>query len=50
MRLVELTPTCEPEQARVARYRVQVGEVVVEVDDTFRDETLARLLAVVAAC
>ena len=32
------------------RYRVEVADAVVEVDDSFRDETLARLLAVVRAC
>lgn len=34
----------------VARYRVSVGDVVVEVDDAFQEDTLARLLDVVRAC
>lgn len=32
------------------RYRVELGEVVVEVDDRFQDATLRRLLRVVATC
>lgn len=38
------------ERAPVARYVVRVGGVAVEVGDDFRDETLRRLLAVVASC
>ena len=33
-----------------SRYRVEVGDVVVEVDDHFQDTTLRRLLQVVASC
>lgn len=33
-----------------AVYRLEVGDTVVQVDDDFRDETLARLLRVVMAC
>lgn len=45
LRLVELSlPT------RQARYRVFVGDIHVEVDDDFHEDTLARLLAVVSAC
>jgi len=36
--------------ARTALYRVIIDGIEVEVDDDFRDDTLARLLAVVAAC
>ena len=31
-------------------YRVSVADAVIEVDDAFRGDTLARLLAVVRAC
>lgn len=47
LRLVEVVG---PQSARKAEYRVEVGDVVVQVDDDFRDDTLARLLRVVAAC
>ena len=33
-----------------SRYRVLVGDVAVEVEDDFKEATLARLLAVVRAC
>lgn len=49
MRLVELTVTAAQPPLR-AIYRVVVGEVAVEVDDGFREETLTRLLGVVARC
>lgn len=32
------------------RYRVKLGDVVVEVDEHFQDTTLRRLLRVVASC
>ena len=32
------------------RYRVELGGVMVEVDDHFQDNTLRRLLRVVASC
>jgi hypothetical protein len=32
------------------RYRVEVGDLVIAVDDDFQQDTLARLLAVVRAC
>ena len=35
---------------RLARYRVEFGDVTVVVDDDFRPETLQRLLRTVAAC
>lgn len=47
LRLVEVVG---PQPARKAEYRVEVGDVVVRVDDDFRDDTLARLLRVVAGC
>jgi len=34
----------------VGRYRIELGHVVVEVDDNFRPETLRRLVQVVATC
>jgi hypothetical protein len=46
IRLVELTAA----RPTAAVYRVVVDRFEVEVDDHFRDDTLARLLAVVAAC
>lgn len=49
LRLVELTPTRPVSPP--ALYRIMVGGLEVEVDDDFRADTLARLLAVVvAAC
>jgi len=47
VRLLELTLP-EPSRA-VATYRVTVGDFTVEVGDDFRDDTLGRLLGVVAA-
>ena len=47
VQLVELAPTSI---ASTSIYRIRLGEAVVEVDDTFRADTLARLLAVVVAC
>lgn len=44
LRLVELVPTPRP----MARYTIRVGEVEVEVDDSFQDATLRRLLAVLS--
>lgn len=49
VRLVELTPAARPTPI-TARYRVVVGDLAVEVDDAFHEDTLARLLAVVARC
>lgn len=43
---VELTTALEP----VARYRVELGDVIVEVDDHFRADTLRRLVEVVSTC
>ena len=46
LRLVELAaPRSQP-----AVYRIVVDGIEVEVNDHFREDTLARLLAVVAAC
>jgi hypothetical protein len=36
--------------ASVGRYRVELGDIVVEVDDHFRADTLRRLVQVIAAC
>jgi hypothetical protein len=49
VQLVELAVTDPPSSAR-AMYRVVVGEVAVEVDDGFREDTLLRLLGVVSRC
>ncbi len=47
--LVEVTVgSALPRAASV--YRVVVGDLAVEVDDAFREDTLARLLRVVARC
>lgn len=40
----------QPAVLEPARYRVELGRVVVEVDDHFRDDTLVRLLRTVTAC
>lgn len=47
LRLVEVT-AAPPRPA--GSYRVRVGDIVVEVDDNFREDTLGRLLHVVRAC
>ena len=47
LRLVELVA---PPPSVEARYRIRVGELVVEVDDRFEPETLRRLLGVVSRC
>jgi hypothetical protein len=47
LRLLELVSSAQP---AAGRYVVHVGEVSVEVDDDFREDTLARLLRVVLAC
>ena len=49
IRLVELVPAAAPPCA-TARYLVRCGDLEVEVDGGFDDETLARLLRVVASC
>lgn len=46
-RFVELVARPAPS---VARYVVIVGDVRVELDDAFREETLARLVATLRAC
>jgi hypothetical protein len=40
--------TARPSQAPA--YRLHVGDLVIEVDDYFREDTLGRLLRVAAAC
>lgn len=47
LRLLEVT-VARPRPS--ASYRVHVGDLVVEVDDGFVDNTLARLVAVLATC
>jgi hypothetical protein len=46
--LVELVPTPPSQTSR--RYVVPVGDVAVEVDDDFHDDTLARVVRVLRAC
>lgn len=46
-RMVELVPVAMP---RPTRYTVRCGELSIEVDDHFEEETLLRLLRVVASC
>lgn len=48
--VVELVRPGRPAPKGAATYRVVVGDVAVEVGDAFREDTLARLLAVVARC
>ena len=53
LRLVELAAAPSPPAAphsQPAVYRVVLDGCEVEVDDHFREDTLARLLAVVGAC
>lgn len=47
LRLLEVVG---PQPTRKAEYRLAVGGVVVQVDDDFHADTLARLLRVVTAC
>jgi hypothetical protein len=47
VRLLEITL---PQEKVAASYRIHLGELTLEVDDAFRDDTLARLLAVVGRC
>ena len=47
VRLVELVPT---PTARPARYLVRLDGLEVELDDQFREDTLARLLGVLSRC
>ena len=48
LRLVEVLPATAPQPP--ATYRVHVLDVVVEVDDSFHEDTLARLIRAVARC
>ena len=50
LRLVEVVTSVSDESPSVAAYKLSVGGVSIEVDDHFRDETLARLLRVAATC
>jgi hypothetical protein len=45
--LAEVVVTAAP---RLSRYRVEVGNFVVEVDDDFQTDTLRRLVAAISAC
>lgn len=49
-RIVELVPEPRPASLPVARYVFRVNGVELEVDDHFREDTLARLLQVIAPC
>ncbi len=44
--VVVASPKPEPR----GRYRVEVGDIVVEVDDHFRTDTLRRLVQAIATC
>jgi hypothetical protein len=46
--LIELVPP--PGARAAARYQVRVGDVAVEVDDDFADESLARIVRVLRTC
>lgn len=48
LRFVELLPADEPRKP--ARYLLHVGGVTIEVDDSFDEHRLRRLLQVVATC
>ena len=48
LKMVELTLVTPVKQA--ARYVVHLGDIAVEVDEHFDDDTLRRLLDVVAEC
>lgn len=48
--LVPAAPISPPAVSAPVRYELVVGTVVVRVGDDFRDDTLARLLRVAAAC
>ena len=45
LRLVELQVP-----PRTARYRIDIDGILIELDDDFRDETLARILKIVSRC
>lgn len=47
VRLVELRMSAPSARAS---YRVVLGDVAIEVDDAFREDTLVRLLAAVGGC
>mgnify|MGYP006899579793 FL=1 len=47
LRLVELVA---PPGQSAGRYVLHVGELSIELDDAFREDTLERLLRVVAGC
>jgi hypothetical protein len=47
-KLIELVPM--PSAQAPARYVVRVGDVTVDVDDDFADETLVRLVRTLRAC
>jgi len=50
-RVVELVPVATPRPSVAApRYAVRCGELSIELDDHFEEETLRRLLRVVASC
>jgi hypothetical protein len=48
LQLVELVPA--PPLCPRARYVLRVGDVELELDDGFRDETLRRLVGVLRSC
>ncbi len=50
VRLVELVPRAPHPTTTAPRYRVHLNNRMIEVDDAFRSDTLARLIDLVAAC
>jgi len=50
MRFLEVVIGAVAPPKPVPAYRLHVGDVVIEVDDNFREDTLGRLLRVAAAC
>jgi len=49
-RLVELVASPVAQPRRPAQYVVRYGELSIELDDHFNEQTLRRLLEVVAGC
>ena len=50
LQLVEVELPVEVPTAPVVRYRIELNSAVVEVDDQFREDSLRRLLRVIASC
>ena len=50
IRLVEMVAPGGAVPLASPRYRVMLGTITIEVDDSFRQDTLARLIATVSGC